>query len=137
MKTKFMGAKIVFAGIAVLLCVGVYIFTEYYTTNKPDTNAIETIKENMRSPGRFYTGETTVQVHSVEDLGFVCKPKCINLHYGKILVEIPYKALEDEEYQQLLADIGITVYSRVDENGNTKYKLTYWGETIEEWSRVE
>lgn len=136
MKTKNMSLKIIFAGIVVFLAVAVYFGAEYYSNNKLDYSAIETIKSNMRGPGRFYTGETTVCVDSVDDIGYVLKPSAINLYYGKILVNIPYSALKDEEYLTALSEIGIKIYTRVDEEENTQYRITYWDETVQEWSRV-
>lgn len=137
MVTRLTKWGIVFAGIAVLAAAVLFFGIQYYAETKPDMTVINTIKENMKSPGKFYAGETTVCVESVDDLGYICTDRGINLHYGKLLVNIPYKALADAEYLKALKDIGIEVYTRKDENDNTLYKLTYWGDAIVEWSRVE
>lgn len=136
MKTKHMALSIAFAGVCIFIFVAVYFGVEIYSANTPDMSAIETIKANQISPGKFYRGETTVCVDSVEDLGFVRKSSGINLYYGKMLVVIPYRALDNEEYLTALSEIGIKIYTRVDENNETQYRLTYWDEDIVEWSRV-
>ena len=137
MKTQFTRISIILAGLVVVLATVAFFGMQYISDSRPDMTTIETIKANMKSPGKFYTAETTVCVDSVDDLGYICKDTHINLYYGKVLVNIPYKSLNDEEYMKALEEIGIKVYSREDESGDVHYKLTYWGDTITEWSRVE
>ena len=136
MTTKHMKASIILTGLIILL-VGIgYLGVQYFSDTKVDYTAINEIKSSMLSPGVFYRGESTVCVESVDDLGFVRKSSSINLYYGKIVVNIPYKALDNSEFMKALSDIGITVYTRQNDEGDTEYRLTYWGEPIEEWSRV-
>lgn len=134
MVPKYTRALIVVSGIVLLLLFGGGLVATVYMGSRADTKPIEQIRANMLAPNKFYTGETTVGVKSVDDLGYILKSRVIELHYGKIVVNIPYKALSNKEYMDELSDIGINVYRRKIDDNSYEYRLTYWDEVIEEWA---
>ena len=130
--------KILFTAIALLLavmaCLGIY----YYVDTKEDTSTIEYILNNQRSPNRFTDLAKDINVQSVDDIGYIVRGKYnISIHYGDQVIKMTKKCFEDPEYHTLLAWIGIEVKTHKEDDEHILYKVTYWGENVQELSLVD
>lgn len=137
MKTKNMAGMIV--GIAAVIIVGVLacLVLFWYSENRLNYEVIELIEGRQKRPGEFIDLDGQVQVDSADDLGFILKDSKIELHYGVQVIDIPYNSLDNKEWTSALGEIGIKVYRRKnDETGKWQYRITYWDEPIQVWSKV-
>lgn len=130
--------KILFTAIALLLavmaCLGIY----YYVDTKEDTSTIEYILNNQRSPNRFTDLAKDINVQSVDDIGYIVRGKYnISIHYGDQVIKMTKKCFEDPKYHALLARIGIEVKTHKEDDEHILYKVTYWGENVQELSLVD
>lgn len=119
----------------VFLLIALYMWD--YT--RIDYSTIDYITGLQKGPGNFLDLSGDIDVHSVDDLGFEVKGEYdIILHYGRQVIKINHQCLMNEEWRQRVGKIGIKVYSKLDDKtGERKYRVTYWDESIEEWSRVD
>lgn len=137
MKTKNMALTIALIGIVILIGAVIGVGLLYYSENKTNYDVIKLIHDRQKRPNEFIDMDGQVCVEDVYDLGYILKDSKIELHYGVQVIDIPYRTLDDEEWMEALSTIGIKVYRRVDEEtGETLYRLTYWGDVIQEWSKV-
>lgn len=126
-----MKSRIIVIGIVVLLAgVGVAGLW-FYLGRKPDTSVLEDIADKLKHNDI----SNEVNCRSVDDCGFEVKGEYnIVLKYGDMRIIISRAAFFDEEFNARLADIGIKIQYRSDDNGVIQYRLTYYGETITEYS---
>lgn len=125
-KSQFILAVILVTIITCGLILGVHHFSM-----QQDYSVIETIQRAQVKPNVFIDYGKSIDVQSAEDLGFILKDSCILLHYGRQVIDIKYPSLEDPDFIDALAGIGIEVFQH-----DGKYKFTYWGEEIDEWVHV-
>lgn len=137
MKTKAMGLKIAALAIVVVIGAIIAVGLTYYSDNKTNYDVIKLIHDRQKRPNEFIDMDGQVGVTDVHNLGYILKDSKIELHYGVQVIDIPYRTLDDSDWMDALGTIGIKVYRRVnEETGKTEYRLTYWDETIQEWSKV-
>ena len=136
MKMKYSILIAVFGFIIIVSgLVGLY----YFEYSRIDYSAIDYIKSMQKSANNFLDLAGDIGVSSYEDLGFEQKSDYdILIHYGKQVIKVNRKCLESEEWRNRVEAIGLKIYSRVnDETEEREYKITYWGEEIDQWSRVD
>ena len=122
--------------ILVVLClVALYLF-EYA---RIDYSTIDYIKSMQKSANNFLDLSGDIGVTSYEDLGFEQKSDYdLLIHYGKQVIKVNKWCLESTAWRNRVGAIGLKVYSRVDpETDKREYRITYWDEEIEQWSRVD
>lgn len=131
--------NIVLAFIGLLLVVGVLVAIYMWDYTRIDYSTIDYIRGLQKAPNNFLDLSGDIDVHSYEDLGYEVKGEYdILIHYGKQIVKVNKQCLESDEWRSRVGEIGIKVYSRLDEEtGERLYRITYWNNDIEEWSRVD
>lgn len=123
--------------VVLLLAAAAVFFYVYSSDLYLNYNVINLIEQRQDKPGKFIDMDGQVQVESVDDLGYILKDNKIELHYGVQVIDIPYNSLDNQKWTDALSTIGIKVFRRTDEEtGKTEYRLKYWDEVIQEWSRV-
>ncbi len=134
-----MKARIAVAATALFLVIGaligIYVYMELY---RVDMGTIEHIKQCQASPNEFNDPSNDIQVSSVDDIGYLVRGSyLIDIHYGRQIISMNKKCFESEEFRRGLKSIGIQVYTHVKEDtGDVLYKVTYWGDTVKEYSKV-
>lgn len=103
-----------------------------------DYAAIDYIKTMQRGPNNFSDLAGDIGVESIDDIGFEVKGKFdILIHYGKQVIRCNKSCLESQEWKTKAKAIGIEVKFKLDEDGNVvAYRVTYWGDPVQEWSLV-
>lgn len=122
-----------------IVVVGVAVFGIYYLLDtRVDISIIEEIRDAQKGPYKFSDIGNEIDAHSIEDIGFKDNGDWnISLYYGKKVIKINKNCMEDQDFMSALKDIGIEMKFREDENGTPQYKITCWGEEVQQWSRVE
>lgn len=127
---------VVFIGfLFVCAClIGIY----WWMAVRIDYAAIDYIKTMQRGPNNFSDLAGDIGVTSIDDLGFEVKGDFdVLIHYGKQVIRVNKNCLNSDEWKRKVAAIGIEVKFKLDEDGHVeKYRITYWGEPITEWSLV-
>lgn len=124
-----------FLGMCIVCVVLVVIY--WWMFVRIDYAAIDYIKTMQKGPGKFSDLAGDIGVESVEDLGFEVKGKLnILIHYGKQVIRVNKNCLDSKEWRAKAKAIGIEVKFRIDDDGNYRYRVTYWGDPIQEWSLV-
>ena len=131
--------RILVPTIGILLLVTILLGMLFYMHLKVDYSSIDHIKELQKSPNEFNDLSGDIDVHSYEDLGFIVNSRYnISIYYGRQIIEMNPSCFKSEEYRERLCEIGIKVYTRVsEETGNVEYKVTYWGDEIDQFTRVD
>jgi hypothetical protein len=129
--------QILIAAFALFLGVAALVSIYAYMSLRIDTSTIEHIKTLQRSPGKFIDPGNEINVDSIDDIGFiVLDDYSINIYYGDQVIEMNRNCFKSEAYRNLLSEIGIDVYTHENDDGTILYKVTYWGEEITQFSRV-
>lgn len=133
------GRNIIIAALGLFLVVVAIVAIYLYDYMRIDYSTIDYITGLQKGPGNFLDLSGDIDVHSYEDLGFEVKGEYdILIHYGKQVIRVNRQCLESDEWRDKVGKIGIKVYSRVDKETDERlYRITYWGEDIEQWSRVD
>jgi len=134
-----MKSQIFLASTFVLLFVLILVGAFIYMGVRIDYSTIDHITELQKSPNEFNDLSGDVDVHSSDDLGFIVNSDySISIYYGRQIIELTPTCFKSEEYRERIAKIGLHVYTAVDEeSGNILYRVTYWGEDIDQFSRVD
>lgn len=131
-------SQIIIAALAFTLCTAGLVGVYYYTENRIDMSAIEHIAGFQVAPNEFVDLANDIGVESSEDLGFLVKSDYnIIIYYGKQIIKMNPNCFASQEYRNALEEIGINVYTRESDDGTIEYMVTYWGEAIEQYTRVE
>lgn len=121
----------------VCLALAALYFYEFY---RIDYSAIDYIESLQKGPGNFLDLAGDIGVTSADDLGYEIKGRYnIVIHYGKQIIKMNTRCFKSDEYKDRIKRIGLEVktHDTKDENGTILYRITYWGEEIELWSRVD
>lgn len=131
--------NIVFAAIAFMFVVFALILVYLYDYTRIDYSSIDYIEGLQKGPSNFLDLSGDIGVESAEDLGYEVKGEFdILIHYGKQVIRVNKQCLDSEEWNRRAAKIGIKVYTKIsEETGERLYQVTYWGEKITRWSRVD
>lgn len=120
--------------IVIVALVGLYV----YQNNRVDMSTIEYIQSMQKGPSDFLDLANDINVSSADDVGFIVNSEYnINIHYGSQILEMNRKCFMSEQYRKGLEKIGILVYTHVNEDGSILYKVTYWGEEVDQYSKVD
>lgn len=133
-----MKTRIATAAIALLLvlgaAVGIYIWMDY---GRIDYSTIDYISTMQKGRNQFNDLGNDINVESVDDIGYIINGYyMIDIHYGDQIITMNKKCFEDKMFRSKLERIGIKVYTHEDENQNVQYKVTYWGEDVQEYSLI-
>lgn len=111
----------------------------FYMTNRIDYSTIDYIKECQRGPNSFSDLANSINVQSVNDVGYQVKGKYhINIMYGDMVIDVPKPAFFDDEFIRRIGEIGIEYkFKENEETGEVKYRVTYWGEVCDEYSLID
>lgn len=133
------GRNIVFAAVAMMFVILGLIMIYLYDYTRIDYTAVDYITELQKGPSNFLDLSGDIGVESIDDLGFEVKGEYdILIHYGKQVIRVNKQCLDSEEWNSRVGKIGIKVYTKVsEETGKRMYRVTYWGDKIEQWSRVD
>lgn len=134
-----MRARIAISVTALFLAIGALVGAYYYMTFvRIDTAAIEHIKDAQRKPNDFNDPSGDINVSSVDDIGYVVKGDyLLDIHYGRQVISMNKKCFENKEFRNKLGEIGIKVFTHVDDKTqNILYKVTYWDEDVDQYSKV-
>lgn len=128
------GAALFMLVIVIVGLVGLYLFVN----NKIDYSTIDYIKEAQRGPNSFSDLANSINVQSADDVGYQVKGKYhLNILYGDMVIDVPKTAFFNDEFIRRIGEIGIEFkYKENEETGQVKYKVTYWGADIDEYSKV-
>lgn len=129
----------IFSALFILVIVliglgGLYYFMEH----RIDYSTIDYIKDCQRGPNNFSDLANSINVKSVNDVGYQVKGKFhINIMYGDMVIDVPKPAFFNDEFKQRIGEIGIEYkYKENEETGEVKYRVTYWGDICDEYSTV-
>ena len=110
---------------------GLYFFTEF----RIDYSAIDHIKNLQKAPNNFMDLAGDIKVEGPDDIGFIVKGKYnLIIYYGQQRIKMTPACFKSDEYKQRLADIGVVVYTHVNDDDTVQYKVTYWGEDVDQYS---
>ncbi|MCM1215072.1 MAG: hypothetical protein NC548_11195 [Lachnospiraceae bacterium] len=126
---------VVFIGICIVCAALIGIYWWMYV--RIDYAAIDYIKSMQRGANNFSDLAGDIGVTDINDLGFEVKGKFdILIHYGKQVIRCNKNCLNSKEWKQKAKAIGIEVKFRINKDESIDYRVTYWGEPIQEWSLV-
>ena len=133
------GRNIVFAAIAMLMVIVVLISIYLYDYTRIDYTTIDYIKSLQKGPSNFLDLSGDIGVKSIDDLGFEVKGEYdLLIHYGRQVIKVNKQCLDSEEWVNKASGIGLKVYTKVsEETGKRLYRVTYWDDKVEQWSRVD
>lgn len=123
--------RVILSAIVLVLVVSAGIFGYYYVTTRQDYTVINYITKMQVRPNKFIDYGKDINVSSANDLGYILSDGKIILSYGEQIIEIQKDSLKSQEFVDKLAYIGIVVKQHGDQ-----YKITYWGEEIDEWVNI-
>lgn len=131
-------SQILLAFFVLALLAGALIGLYAFSAVRVDTSTIDYIQGMQKGPNDFLDLANDINVSSADDVGFIVEGEySINIHYGDQIIEMNRNCFKSEEYREALAGIGINVYTHENEDGTILYRVTYWGEDVDEYSRVE
>lgn len=133
-----MKKRIFVAALGLLICIAALLLLYGYVDTRVDTSTIEYIESLQTSPNVFVDLANDINVSSANDIGFIVEGDYhILIYYGGQIIDMTKNCFESEEYKQLLRRIGIKVYTHVNDDASILYKVTYWDEEVEQYSRVD
>lgn len=131
-------SQILLAFFVLALLAGALIGLYAFSAVRVDTSTIDYIQGMQKGPNDFLDLANDINVSSADDVGFIVEGEySINIHYGDQIIEMNRNCFKSEEYRSALEGIGINVYTHENEDGTILYRVTYWGEDVDEYSRVE
>lgn len=134
-KRARVGIVVAFIMFVIVCCVIGYLYM--WSTYSPDYSAINHIKTNMRGPNIFSDLSNDIDVDGPDDIGFIVKGEYhLEIHYGKQIITVTRNCFFDEKYKAALAEIGIEIKYHVNDDGSIMYRVTYWDDVVDEYTRV-
>lgn len=138
MENKRIRKEILILVIGLFLILGVLAYLYYQSMFGIDYSAIDHIKESQKGPNNFSDLANDIAVTGVDDIGFIVKGEYdLEIHYGRQIIAMHRKCFSDAKYKKALSEIGIEVKFHVNEDKTIQYLVTYWGDEVEEYSRVD
>ncbi len=136
---KQMRSQIIAVVFILFIVIGLLAGLYFYMNNRIDYSSIDYIKGCQRGPNNFSDLAGSINVHSADDVGYKINGKYnIDIMYGDMVINIPKPAFFDEEFIQRVGEVGIEYkYKEDPETGLVQYRVTYWGEPIDEYSKVD
>lgn len=132
-----MRAQVILALVSIVFVVAILIAIYVFTSMRIDYSAVEHIKSLQLGPNNFADLSGDIGVTSANDLGYTVEGEYhIMIYYGKQVIKVPPTAFESKEFRTALKGIGIEIFHHVNDDGSILYKVTYWGEPIDEFSLV-
>lgn len=125
--------------IAVVVVAIIFLGIYYAMFMWVDTSSIDYIKSNMRGANAFTDMAGDIKVSSVDDIGYeVVGEYRLNIRYGEQIVKVNKNCLKSEMWLEKAKGIGLEIKTKKDkETGEIKYRVTYWGEPVQEYSLIE
>lgn len=134
---KTLRITIILTSLLALTLAAVFCFIWYQDRYGIHYENIDYIKERMKGPKSFVDLDDSIAVKDINDIGFKQNSnRMLTLYYGKVIIVINDKEMKSKEWTKALSEIGIKIKYKKDDDGNYKYRLTYWGDPIAEWSYV-
>ena len=135
---KKVKTQIAIAAVGLFIAAAAFIALYIYQGQRVDMSTIEHILTLQKGPNDFLDLANDIGVESSDDIGFIVEGEYdINIHYGRQIIEMNSNCFMSEEFRQGLERIGILVYTHENEDGSILYKVTYWGEEVDQYSRVD
>ena len=132
---KPLRASIIFFSIVAFICAGILAYVWYEDHFGISYETIDYIKERQIGPKKFLDMDDVIHVESYEDLGFIQNSnRNLTLYYGGVVIKITDRCLKSKEWRKRIGEIGIKIGEKKDDRGNYKYKITYWGDPIAQWT---
>lgn len=137
--TKAQKVKMVLAITIVILAACALVGIFYYMYTKVDYTSVDYILQYQDGPMNFNDVSNTICAYSPDDCGYkVLDDMRLDIQYGKMMIHVVPKAFEDAQFMAKLKRIGIEIkFKHNEETGEYQYKVTYWGEPIDEYSRMD
>lgn len=130
-------SQIAAAFIVMILVAGILVGLYVYMSVRVDTSTVDYIKQMQRGPNNFLDLANDINVSSADDIGYQPKGRySINIYYGDQIIEMNKNCFKDSSYKKKLKEIGIEVLTHENEDGSVLYRVTYWGEPVDEYSLV-
>lgn len=130
--------QIVAAVLGLFIVVSTFLALYIYQGQRVDMSAIEHILSLQKGPNDFLDLANDINVESVDDIGFIVEGEYdINIHYGSQVIEMNSNCFTSKEFRQGLERIGILVYTHENDDGSILYRVTYWGDEAEQYSRID
>lgn len=125
--------KIIAASVCLVLSIFTIVALYVYLTYRIDYSAINHIKKAQIGANKFADMADDISVESVDDIYFIVRSKFdIQIHYGKQIINMNLTCFKSDEFHERLSEIGIEVKFREKDDGTIEYRVTYWGEKVEE-----
>lgn len=135
MKIKY---NILIAALGLTLVVVALVAIYVLEGSRIDTSAVDYIYSMQKGPSKFLDLASDINVSSAEDVGFkVNADYDITIYYGDQVIPMNRNCFNSEEYRNLISKIGLKVYTRVGDDEVIQYRVTYWGDEIDQYSIVE
>lgn len=130
-------SKVVAAVLLLCVVLGTCWGLYYYTSVRIDTSTIEYIESMQKGPNDFLDLANDINVESADDIGYVVEGNYhINIHYGDQVIEMNRNCFSSDSYKAALAQIGIEVKFKENDDGTVKYRVTYWDTPVTQLSLV-
>lgn len=131
-------SKVAAATIALVIvlgaAVGIYVYMDY---GRVDYSTIDYIKKMQKGRNQFNDLGHDINVESVDDIGYIVNGYyMIDIHYGDQIITMNKKCFEDKTFREKLEGIGIKVLTHEDDDQNVQYRVTYWGDIVQEFSLI-
>lgn len=123
--------------LGLVIVIGALVALYIYNYVRIDYAAINHIKELQVSPNHFNDLSGDIGVESVNDLGYkVLGDYNLLIYYGQQVIKVQPNAYRSEDYRRALKEVGIEIFHHVNDDGTILYRVTYWGEPIDEYALV-
>lgn len=94
------------------------------------TDSVQFIYSRLRGDGTFIDYDNSIQVDSVSDIGWWEKNGKWYVMYGAIPLEFTKSQLQNQEFLDMLSEIGLEVYGDV---ASGSISFTWFGDKVAEW----
>lgn len=133
-----MKSRILIAVLGLVLAVGALVGLFVYSSMRIDYSTVDYIESMQKGKNDFLDLANDIGVSSADDLGFrVNGDYNLTIFYGQQTIEVSRPAFESAEYRERIAKIGLEIKSKTNkEDGTIKYRVTYWGEPIDQYDLV-
>lgn len=130
--------RILVAGIGLTIVFAALLGVIYYMMYmRVDTATLDYLASLQKGKYTFNDVGQDICVESIDDIGYIIKGKYnLNIYYGKRVIEMNKACFKSDKFREALDKVGLKVLTHENEDGEVLYKVTSWGEEIEEFSKV-